>query len=510
MDARQLKIVFLFVFSVMLAAVFVAPGTAQSTDLILPATIEASLDGGGTADYTFTALSGAVISLSVRSADDTFDPIVTLLDNTGREVIANDDYNFPDTRNALLEAISIPRTGTYTVRVTGYNGSSGAYTLRVYPGFSEIGVTEDFSRTGGWETIREDLNANLADGALQMELSGVRSFGAAFYQFVDPVEDFYVQAQVLDVSNPSGWIVGITARRQDENYYALLINNEGFWRFSLVQSGVETVLRDWTPHPNIVPGQQTFTIGLMANTVGFDFYYNGGYIGSVADSTLTNPGQVGLIVATRGSLNSVTTAQIDNLVITTPHFVDGERVIPQALIVSAAAEMERALELRHNINANGAMTLTVPESTVEFARAGVNRLMLGRGTTYTNFVMGATVQIQGARQGLAGCGLVVRYAGENDYAIAYLDQMGGYGISERQSEEFLPGLFGQISEWDLGDSHHLLLIADASTLFYYIDGKFVGTLNYASQAGEVGTAVVNFETITTTCRYTDLWLWRWE
>ena len=50
----------------------------------------------------------------------------------------------------------------------------------------------------------------------------------------------------------------------------------------------EHVIHDWTPHPNIVPGATSFTIGVLAKDVGFDFFYNSGYIGSASDSTLTD------------------------------------------------------------------------------------------------------------------------------------------------------------------------------------------------------------------------------
>lgn len=514
MDAKQLKPTRTYIVCLLvlfgLAFSNIAITSAQAMTITLPATIDGTLAANGTADYTFTALSGTVISVSVRTTDENFDPVVTILDNAERVIISNDDYNYPETRNALLEAVSLPRIGTYIIRVSGYDGTAGDYTLRVYPGFSEIGTTDDFSAESEWDTLSDALSTTIESETLTLEINGMRAVGSTFYQYVDPVPDLYVQADVLNVTNPSGWVVGLAARRQGDNYYMLSINNTGLWRFSLVEGESETILRDWTPHPNIVAGQQAFTIGLAANANGFDFFYNGGFIGSVSDSTLSRAGQVGLVAGTTSSLPTTTTVSIDNLVITTPHFINGERIIPQDLIISTAVEMERALELRHVVSANGEMALTVPSSSVEYARAGINRLMLGRGTTYANFALGTMINIQGSQRGLAGCGLVLRYTGENDYVLAYLDQMGGYGISQRQDEEFLPGLFGEITNWTSNTSHHLLIIANDDRLFYYIDGKYVGALDVPAQTGEVGTAVVNFETITTTCQYTDLWLWRWN
>ncbi len=479
--------------------------TAES--IILPAEISAEIAPGETDSYTFTATAGGIVSLFVR-ADGEFDPVVTLLDSSGRAILVNDDYAYPDTRDALLEAISIPRTGAYTVQVSGYNGSSGQYTLRAYPGFSEIAANETFSQSGGWELV-DGLTVRTAGGQMSAAMSGQRALGAAVYQFADPMTDAYVQAQFTDIENPSGWSVGLALRQVSGGYYAVIVNDQGFWRFGVVNAGTMTIIRDWTTHPNIVAGQTEFTLGAIVNGVGFDFYYNGGYIGSAADSTIARAGSVGIVVGTPASLSSTTNIEVSQFFATTPHFANGARVIPQQLIISSAVEMERALEVRHVIDASGTMALTVPESTVEYARDGVNRLMLGRGTTYTHFAMGAMVEIQGARAGLAGCGLIVNQVDENDYVLAFFDQSGGYGLSQREGEVFLPGVFGENPEF-AGGLRHLLLIADANTLYYYLDGILVGSLPVTARAGEVGTAVVNYETITTTCRYQDVWLWRWE
>lgn len=481
---------------------------AQTAEPItLPAEIAGEAASGETDSYTFTASAGGVVSLSVR-AEGEFDPVVTLLDSTGRVILTNDDYAYPESRDALLEAISIPRTGTYTVQVSGYEGSSGQYTLRAYPGFSEIAANEAFTQEDAWELVN-DLSIVTAEESLIATISGQRVIGAAVYQFADPMTDAYVQAQFSDIDNSSGWSVGLALRQVSSGYYTVIVNDQGFWRFGVVNEGELTVIRDWTAHPNIVAGQTSFTLGAIVNGVGFDFYYNGGYIGSVVDNTIARAGSVGIVVGTPASLNSTTTATITQFVATTPHFVNGGRVIPQQVIVSSAAEMQRALELRHVISANGTMALTVPESTVEYARDGVNRLMLGRGTTYTHFAMGAMVEIQGARAGMAGCGLVVSYADEGDYFLAFLDQSGGYGLSQRSGDIFLPGVFGEHPALESG-LHHLLLIADVNTLYYYLDGALAGSLPISARAGEVGTAVVNYETITTTCRYQDVWLWRWD
>jgi hypothetical protein len=47
-------------------------------------------------------------------------------------------------------------------------------------------------------------------------------------------------------------------------------------------------------------------------------------------------------------------------------------------------------------------------------------------------------------------------------------------------------------------------------VYYYVDGQYVGSVENPTQEGQVGAAVTNFEGITTTCRFTNLWLWEWD
>ncbi len=173
---------------------------------------------------------------------------------------------------------------------------------------------------------------------------------------------------------------------------------------------------------------------MLAKGVGFDFFYNSGYIGSVSDDTLAAAGQIGLMVGTTASSTGTTSATFDNLIVTTPAQIDGADVIPQQVMSGDGRAMVQALKRNHVVSAAGEMSLTLDQSSVQYAHPGVNRVMLGRGTRYTNFAIGATVDVAPAAPGPAGCGIVFRYTGEQDYTLAYLDQQGGYGVSVRQRQ----------------------------------------------------------------------------
>jgi hypothetical protein len=282
------------------------------------------------------------------------------------------------------------------------------------------------------------------------------------------------------------------------------VNERGLWRMTTSAGGSTRQLRDWTPHPNIRPGETSFTLALMLKGSGLDLFYNGGFVGSEQDDSVTAAGQVALTLSAPAPPGSEVSAQFDDLIVTVPYAPH----IPDQIMVGDGTAMVQALRRNHIVSPAGEMVLTVPEVTADYARAGINRVMVGRGTTYTNFALGASLNLNAARNGLAGCGLIIRAVGEEEYTLAFIDQMGGYGISRRTGSIFEPGLFGENRDW-AGNEHHLLMIADANTLYYYIDGRLAGTLDNPPTSGEVGTAVVNYENITTSCRFTNLWLWRW-
>lgn len=477
--------------------------------LSLYAEVSGSVDADSSHSWTFSAHSGEVLSFVLEATSGNLDPYLTIVDRAGNELIANDDYAYPETRDSLLEAITMPFTDTYTAIVSGFNGTAGEYTLTMLPGFAELVTADGLAGEVEWEPLNEGTAVSLSEDELTLSISGASQRGAVFGG-LEPLADVGARVQVQDVSGINGWIVGLTARRNGGDYYLFEVNDDGLWRFSVIQDEEATVLRDWINHPNIVPGKTSFSLSLIARDTGFEFLYDDGYLGTVSDDTLTEAGEVGVYVGTVPGESSQTTAVFSTLSLTTPLLIDGERIIPQQVGVAAGPFMAQALQRRHVVSPSGSMSLTVPEATVESGRPGVQRLMLGGGISYTNFALGGTVNIVPSISGTVGCGLVFRFAGETDYTLAFLDAAGGYGVSQRQGDDFLPGLFGQSDAFAGGGSHHLLVIADETTVYFYVDGQHVGVLENPPQEGQIGAAVVNFEGITTTCRFSNLWLWEWD
>ncbi|MBZ0281218.1 MAG: hypothetical protein K8L97_10790 [Anaerolineae bacterium] len=484
------------------------PTLAQNNTLEPLSPVTGQIESGGTQSWTFNAADGAVFSFHIQAETGDLDPAFTISNSAGTALIGNDDYDYPDTNDALLEAITFPRLDTYTLTVTGFDGTSGDYTLTMTPGFTQLAQSENFNGNLEWEAP-EPLEIQSEDGQLVLALAEPEQTGIALHTDIQTPNTYYAQVNV-NVSGESGWIVSMTARQQnDETYYVLNINNQGQWRFSLRSNGSSQIVRDWTPHPAIIPGGATFTLGMLVNGIGFDFFYDGQFFGRATDSTLTELGTIGLGIETPSSLTSRVEARFDDLTITEPLILDDQSVLPEQLIVSTPNNMAQELQRRLVIPSGGEMALTVNESFVESRRPGVERLMLGRGATYENFAMGATVAWESASSGVTGCGLVFRGVDDTNYMLAYVDGNGGYGVSQRDDDTFLPGIFGETLP-STQNRHQLVVIARGENIIYYVDGRYIGSSSGPTVEGAVGNAVVNFEPISTSCQFTETWVWRWN
>lgn len=484
---------------------------AQETETLqLAVPVNGSLSAGGEQTWAFNARDGQMLSFVVTPTTDALDPVLTIRSSDGVTLISNDDYDYPTSRAALLEGISLPRTGTYTATVSAYGQTAGDYTLTMLPGYAQIAASENFNAASAW--ARGDsspLEVLTVDGRLTLALAGIGVQGLALDAQQSSMQDYYAQVNVSEVSGDNGWQVGISVRQQNaDEYYAAFVNSDGLWRFVTRAAQSEGVLRDWSSHPAIVAGETAFSLGVLANGASFEFYYNGQYIGQVTDARSSGAGRTGLLVGTAQLLDASVRAQFDNLLITVPYQGSAGGVFPQALTLGSPTASVQELQRRRLIPSLGEMALVVDESFGQSVRAGVSRFPLGRGLTFSNFAYGATVEIQTQAAGAAGCGLLLRAASDTEYIVAYVDQTGGYGLSPRVNDVFQPGLFGEGLAAD-GAVYELLVIANDDVLHYYINGQHVGRLNAAALEGGIGIAVVNFEPLDTTCQFRDMWLWQW-
>lgn len=495
-----------------LILILVSPSVrAQTADTITWMTpVTGRINPGGSQSYRFSAADGTVISLLAQTASGDLDPRLTLTSSSGAIIIANDDYRFPDSRDALLEAITLPRTDTYTVTVSGFGSTTGDYTLTLLPGYSQVALAENFNGDINWSSAPASLAVERVDGWAQLSLSGSQQTATIFKPNTPLEAPYYAQVSVRVISPLDTWTVGMTARQRGaERFYLYTINQRGEWRLTLHTTNGVSILRDWTPHPAILSGSAAFVLGMLVNDGSLEFFYNGQLVGRVVDSSLAETGTVGLAAQTGAAPTSRVVVQYNDLIVTRPLRMNGRPVIPDRLLVDTPNKMAQELQRRGLVPAGGEMALNVAESFIESARPGVERLMLGRGVTFRTFAIGTFVSWRPAAPGMTGCGLVLRVTADTSYTLAYADQLGGLGVSPRRGETFAPGIFAE--DFTLsGDRHHLLVIARDDELLYYLDGVYRGALAAPPEAGAVGTAVVNFEPINTACRFNDTWVWRWN
>lgn len=483
------------------------PAGAQEQTLTLFTPVSGSVESGGSQSWIFNATEGNVLSFVVGASGD-FDPQITITNRAGAVIVANDDYNYPANRDALLEAVTIPRTDSYTATISGTGNTSGDFTLTMLPGYGQVSTSDNFGGTGNWQAASDAAQAAVENGGLSLSLDQSQETGIATNPSMTIPEIYYAEVSVSVGASHQTWVVGMTARQTDSRYYLLTINERGAWRFTVRDGGSERVIRDWIPHPAIAAGEKTFTLAMLVNGTNFDFFYNSNLIGRLTDPTIPEGGLLGLAVQSGTLPNTTMSASFDNLTVTTPALVNGAPVLPSQVIVGTPAGMVQELLRRNVIPSGGEMALSVAESFAESARPGVERFMLGRGTTYQSFVMGTSFTWEAGAAGMTGCGIVFNQTSDSDYVLAYADRTGGYGLSQRRGDSFEPGIF---AEKPIGNktSYQLMVVALEDQVHYYVDGVYAGTLNLPAVDGAVGNAVVNFEPITTSCQFRDTWVWRW-
>jgi hypothetical protein len=496
----------LIVICTLVLVIGIGPTQAQD-DLPLLTPVTGTLGPDGSASWTFSGADGAMRSFLVERTTGTLDPVLTITSRSGNVVLANDDYLYPETTNALLEGITLPGTDTYTVTVTSFGSTSGAFELTMLPGYAHWEDTMALDEPAAWSTRSASAELVFGEARLAVLLSGPQEQAVVSFDNRFQLADHYTQVDIAEVIGAAGWQVGLVARQQDAaNYYAYSVNDRGEWRFTVRIDDREQVLRDWSTHPAIIPGQSAFNLGLLANGRGFEFFYNGQLIGRLADATLPDAGQISLFVGTPATLGSEIAVQFQNIIVTTPLEAD---YVPDQLATGNSRVMLAELQRRRLVPPSGEMGLVIPESFVTFGRPGVNALLLGN-QTFEHFALGATVSWEIAPTTLpAGCGLLFGTQDEDHYWLAYLDQTGAYGVSARDGDDFAPGIFGEDLDLPAGPQR-LLVVAAPDQLLYYVNGTLVGTIAEPVMTGGIGNAVVNFEPASTSCQFNDTWVWTWD
>lgn len=482
----------------------------QAQDLTLNTTLESTLATDASESYAFTAREGQLLSFVARS-EDTLDALLRIEDLNSNTLLSADDYDYPNTRDAIIEGFVAPYTGSYSLIVESYTGTNGDYTLTMLSGYSTLAIQELFEANSGWEAIATDLtnapDLNIVNGTANLIQTGIDQVGLAIGMMPEG-EVYFVRTSIDSIREIGGWRTGIVFGYQDEqNYSRAVVNYRGAWRLVTIRNGEEIVLRDWNIHPAIPPAVTTFSLSVLVNGTTFDVFYDDQYIGSSNNPNFTH-GQIGLVAETVDALGSEVTVRFDELTLTTPTYVDSNPIFPENIVANGTNASIRELEQRLLIPTGGTMAFTLSDSFAQSSSEGVNRFPIGNGRTATNFALGAQVTWTATGANLNGCGITIRDDDAQDYVLAYVDSEGGYGISERSGAEFIQNSFN-IRTDNNSPPYQIILIVSDEMIHYFVNGTHAMSLSVGIREASIAEAVVNFEAVNTNCQYNNLWVWQW-
>lgn len=483
---------------------------AQAATLSPFIPVDGVLNPNETQRWTFTARDGEVLSFLAKSPlESSLDPVISIENANGEVLRTNDDYDYPNRLDALIEPFTAPQTGTYQLVITGRNNSAGAYQLTLFYGYANVLLEDSFANENRLTLTNpsEEFPPTFLfeNGIAQLRQEGIQQTALLLHQLAD-YSHFYASLRVKGIAHRNGWQLGFVIRHSGTAYYAVQLNNRGLWRFVLVQDGKETTLRDWGTHPAIIAEKASFRLDVLANGGAFDVFYEGQFVATVSDNALST-GKIGVTITTANALNSTLIADFDSLTVTVPLIFSPEQRLTQNFTSGSANYVMRQLQRQGIVPAIGQIALELSESSANYAQGGVSRVPLARGTTFTHFVYGTTVSWQSGSNGTFGCGIIAQDTAEG-YLLAYIENSGGAGIAYRKENSFVQNTYAQ--NITPKTRYALVLVVYETTATLFIEGQKIATLPIESQSGGIGNAVVNFDSGTTTCAFRDSWVWRIE
>lgn len=106
----------------------------DSLELIYGSQVFGSLNNNKHADtYIFVGTAGDTITITMRNIDGNLDPLLILRNDSGKQLVADDDSFAEGSRDAVIRAFMLPDDGIYQIEATRYQRvagtSTGTYSL---------------------------------------------------------------------------------------------------------------------------------------------------------------------------------------------------------------------------------------------------------------------------------------------------------------------------------------------------------------------------------------------
>ena len=174
-------------------------------------------------------------------------------------------------------------------------------TPEMLTGIGPLAFEDDFSNPSAWESLqRPSGQVAIAPGELAISLSGTN--GYLFSLRNDPqLADYYLETSLQSNLCAPGDSFGMLLRASTfQDYYRWSINCDGYQRVERIRAGNVTVLQDWTPSAQVLPGApQVFRLGLLADGGELRFFVEDAYQFSVRDGAFP-AGGVGFFARSSG------------------------------------------------------------------------------------------------------------------------------------------------------------------------------------------------------------------
>ncbi len=481
---------------------------AQDTVISIGDSVEGELLPGESLHYSLTVRALTLLSFRVEALDDQLDPQLEVLDAAGDLVIENDDFAYPTTREAIVQAFVVPNTAEYMLVVSGFDASGGKFRLHVLPGYDRLTLRDTAMDPQNWQVVHSEAEVGLgASTVFAVDMTGLGRSALIQGARFPSQRDFYFELAFDYVSAVNNWQVGLIFHYQaPDRYHRLLLSKTGYWRMEHFAGGNVKLLQDWATHPVIVPGQAAFRLGVLVAGQHIDVVYDGQVIGTAWDAGEVEPGGVGIALKTDETYGGLMSFAVLGAQMTVPtRLVDGATA-PRRLLTRRAYLMAQSLARQQLAPGDGEIKLTLPESAARHSRPGVTRVPIASDWAFAQFALGAEVDIERRTDGNGGCGIVFHYGNDEYYSLAYVTGAGDYGVARRDGAGFEPGIYGRRTAPDDATRQLLLIVSDEG-ITYYVDEVYAGSLPSQPRIGGLGIAVVNYESVDTTCYFADLWLY---
>ncbi|MBI5929466.1 MAG: hypothetical protein HY862_09165 [Chloroflexi bacterium] len=457
--------------------------------------------------WQYSAQANEQITILVNRLSGDLDPQVRVLDVGGDVVAENDDRLESLVLDSSLE-VTFPATASYIIEV-GQHSGTGDYRMWLIPGYGRVWEDEDFEEnTSRWV----NRYAQVESGYLQM--GGDIEF-AVFSTVTGrvPLNDFYLQADFewqsdrADSGATTGFVLRVNedSTRRPPGYY-FLITPDGTWQVLIRQNDNFVELQPPTPADNLA--QQRVTLGAWLEGDRLRFYANGELLGELKDSTFSQ-GTWGFQV--RGDTAPARVA-IDHVLVTVPDTQTPR--LPAKINTwrsSQPSEIAGELEKLRLIAVGGERVLTVETQNYEIIPRYTRVFPQGSETDlYVDMLVSVDVRILSGQN--IACGLALRSIDEGNQVVAYTDSDGGAGLLETRDgvvERHTYDLLPEIDDPVLPQSNRVLVLLQGDLVTMYVNGTLFTTEFMPPTVGQLGVILLNYATDNPSCRFDNLWVWRW-